>query len=71
MVCVFAKSGLEFFKKGLQFVLLSLDSLGAQITDAVVQFRQRHVWRGYYNVLPAVYTGFRVGNLRLPPPGRV
>jgi hypothetical protein len=35
-VCVFAKSGLEFFKKGLEFVLLSLHSPGAQIPDAVV-----------------------------------
>jgi hypothetical protein len=33
---VFAKSGLEFFKKGLEFVLLSLHSPGAQIPDAVV-----------------------------------
>jgi hypothetical protein len=43
LVYVFAKSGLEFFKNGLDFVLLSLDSPGAQIADAVVQFRQRHV----------------------------
>jgi hypothetical protein len=33
---MFAKSGLEFFKKGLEFVLLGLNSPGAQITDAVI-----------------------------------
>ena len=43
LVYVFAKSALEFFKHGLEFVLLSLNSPGAQTADAVVQFRQRHV----------------------------
>jgi hypothetical protein len=43
VVYMFAKGGLEFFKKGLEFVLLSLHSPGAQITDAVVQFLQGHV----------------------------